>query len=89
MKKYLKNGQNDKNLSSSNYPWKTQWQNIILEQDSLIENISNEDIIQVWHVKRTGSSEVGNYIVLLDDGSHLCTSIFHVNLISSWYPPSN
>lgn len=46
---------------------------------SLIENVSAEQIIQVWHVKRTGCLGVGNYIVLLNDDTHLCTCMMLIN----------
>lgn len=46
---------------------------------SLIENVSAEQIIQVWHVKRTGCLGVGNYIILLNDGTHLCTCMMLIN----------
>ncbi|PKY42847.1 hypothetical protein RhiirA4_507429 [Rhizophagus irregularis] len=61
---------------------------------SLIENIAHNSIRQVWKVTRhRGQKSEPQYVILLDDGSHLCTclwlinrGIFHISLIPQrWY----
>ena len=47
---------------------------------SLIENISHNSIRQVWKVTRhRGQKSEPQHIVLLDDGSHLCTCLWLIN----------
>ena len=47
---------------------------------SLIENISHNNIQQVWRVSRhRGQKSEPQHIVLLDDGSHLCTCLWLIN----------
>lgn len=36
-------------------------------------------VIEVWHVRATGTSNTGHYVVLLDDGTHLCTCLLLMN----------
>ena len=50
---------------------------------SLIRNIPSEAIIEVWHVRATGTQEIGHHVILLDKGTHLCTCLLLVN--KGWY----
>jgi len=36
-------------------------------------------ILEVWHVRATGTSGIGHYVVLLNDGTHLCTCLLLMN----------
>lgn len=36
-------------------------------------------VLEVWHVRATGTSNTGHYVVLLDDGTHLCTCLLLIN----------
>ena len=38
-----------------------------------------ETIIQVWHVRATGTQGLGHYVVLFNDGTHLCTFFLLIN----------
>lgn len=46
---------------------------------SLIQNIPHEKILQVWHVRYTGTSGHGHYVILLNDSTHLCTCLLLIN----------
>ena len=47
---------------------------------SLIENISHDSIQQVWKITRhRGQKSDPQYIIFLDDGSHLCTCLWLIN----------
>ena len=36
-------------------------------------------VLEVWHVRATGTSGIGHYVVLLNDGTHLCTCLLLIN----------
>ena len=55
---------------------KDTWQ--ILYQ-SLIKDIPPEAILEVWFVQATGTQGTGHYVVLLDEGTHLCTCLLLIN----------
>lgn len=46
---------------------------------SLIKTIPLEAIIEVWHVRATGTKGIGHYIILLNEGTHLCTCLLLIN----------
>ena len=47
---------------------------------SLIENIPHNSVQQVWKIIRhRGQKLKPQYIILLDDGSHLCTCLWLIN----------
>jgi hypothetical protein len=46
---------------------------------SLIRTIPLEAIIEVWHVRATGTKGIGHYVILLNEGTHLCTCLLLVN----------
>ncbi|CAB4431444.1 unnamed protein product [Rhizophagus irregularis] len=47
---------------------------------SLIKDVTQETVLEVWHVRATGTSGIGYYVVLLND------AIYHITLISPcWY----
>ena len=47
---------------------------------SLIDNISHENIKEVWKVVRHRSQQASpQYVIILDDGSHLCTCLWLIN----------
>ena len=46
---------------------------------SLIEGITKEMVLEVWHIRATGTSGIGHYVVLLNDGIHLCTCFLLIN----------
>ncbi|GBB86756.1 hypothetical protein RclHR1_13170002 [Rhizophagus clarus] len=46
---------------------------------SLIKNIPPEVILEVWFVRATGTQGIGHYVVLLDEGTHLCTCLLLIN----------
>src|ERR1044072_3877457 len=47
---------------------------------SLIENISHNNIQQVWKVTRhCGQKSEPQYVILLDDSSYLCTCLWLIN----------
>src|ERR1700722_13023343 len=47
---------------------------------SLVENIPYDNIQQVWKVTRhRGQKSEPQYIIILDDGSHLCTCLWLIN----------
>src|SRR5579862_8308589 len=46
---------------------------------SLIKTIPPEAIIEVWHVRETGTKGIGHYVILLDEGTHLCTCLLLIN----------
>jgi len=35
--------------------------------------------MEVWNVRATGTQGIGHYVVLLDEGTHLCTCLFLIN----------
>ncbi|RIB00880.1 hypothetical protein C2G38_2051309 [Gigaspora rosea] len=45
---------------------------------SLIKNV-NQTILKVWNIRATGIAEIGHYVTLLSDGSHLCTCLLLLN----------
>ena len=45
---------------------------------SLIKDVQ-EIVLEVWHVRATGTSGIGHYVVLLNDGTHLCTCLLLIN----------
>ncbi|GES82315.1 hypothetical protein GLOIN_2v1487031 [Rhizophagus clarus] len=53
----------------------------------LVENIPHNNILQVWKVTRhRGQKSEPQYIVLLNDSSHLSNAQFHISLIPQrWY----
>ena len=52
----------------------------IILKTAIIENISHNSIRQVWKVTRhRGQKSEPQHIVLLDDGSHLCTCLWLIN----------
>src|SRR6185437_12884122 len=46
---------------------------------SLIRNIPPEAVIEVWHVRATGTQGMGHYVIILNDGTHLCTCLLLIN----------
>ncbi|CAB4390456.1 unnamed protein product [Rhizophagus irregularis] len=46
---------------------------------SLIKNVSQEIVLEVWHIRATGTSGIGHYVVLLNNGTHLCTCLLLMN----------
>ncbi|CAB4419078.1 unnamed protein product [Rhizophagus irregularis] len=36
-------------------------------------------VLEIWHVRATGTSGIGHYVVLLNDGTHLCTYLLLMN----------
>ena len=46
---------------------------------SLIKTIPPEAIKEVWHVRATGTKGIGHYVILLDEGTHLCTCLLLIN----------
>lgn len=46
---------------------------------SLVKNIPLEAILEVWFVRATGTQGIGHYVVLLDEGTHLCTCLLLIN----------
>src|SRR5581483_9497743 len=46
---------------------------------SLIKPIPQEVIIEVWHVRATETNGTGHYVILLDEGTHLCTCLLLIN----------
>ncbi|PKY62450.1 hypothetical protein RhiirA4_488924, partial [Rhizophagus irregularis] len=46
---------------------------------SLIKDVSQEIVLEVWHIRATGTSGIGHYVVLLNDGTHLCTCLLLMN----------
>ena len=46
---------------------------------SLIKNILHEAIMEVWHVRATGTHGIGYHLILLDEGTHLCTCLLLIN----------
>src|SRR6266496_836516 len=45
---------------------------------SLIKDVQ-EIVLEVWHVRATGTLGIGHYVVLLNDGTHLCTCLLLMN----------
>ncbi|PKB94277.1 hypothetical protein RhiirA5_439157, partial [Rhizophagus irregularis] len=51
---------------------------------SLIKDVSQKIVLEVWHIQATGTSGIGHYVVLLND------AIYHITLISvHWYLKPN
>jgi hypothetical protein len=46
---------------------------------SLIKTIPPEAILEVWNVRATGTQGTGHYVVLLNEGTHLCTCLLLIN----------
>src|SRR5436853_214827 len=46
---------------------------------SLVSNLPTEAIIEVWHVRATGTHGIGYYVILLNEGTHLCTCLLLIN----------
>ena len=46
---------------------------------SLIEGVTQETVLEVWHVRATGTTGIGHYVMLLNDGTHLCTCLLLIN----------
>src|SRR5947207_4524920 len=46
---------------------------------SLVKTIPPEAIIEVWNVRATGTQGTGHYMVLLNEGTHLCTCLLLIN----------
>jgi hypothetical protein len=46
---------------------------------SLVRNVPLEAIREVWFVRATGTQGIGHYVVLLDEGTHLCTCLLLIN----------
>ena len=46
---------------------------------SLIKTIPPEAIVEVWHVRATGTKGIGHYVILLNEGTHLCTCLLLIN----------
>lgn len=46
---------------------------------SLIRNIPLEAIVEVWNVRATRTQTMGHYVILLDEGTHLCTCLLLIN----------
>lgn len=36
-------------------------------------------VLEMWHVRATGTSGIGHYVMLLNDGTHLCTCLLLMN----------
>jgi hypothetical protein len=36
-------------------------------------------VLEIWHIRATGTSGIGHYVVLLNDGTHLCTCLLLMN----------
>ena len=59
---------------------------------SLVGNIPPEAILEVWNVRVTGTKGIGHYVILLNEGTHLCTCLLLINkgacmsaLFPCWY----
>src|ERR1044072_727508 len=46
---------------------------------SLIKTILPEAIMEIWHVRATGTKGIGHYVILLNEGTHLCTCLLLIN----------
>src|SRR6266487_2235532 len=46
---------------------------------SLIKTIPHEAILEVWSVRATGTQGIGHYLILLNEGTHLCTCLLLIN----------
>ena len=46
---------------------------------SLVNDVTQEMVLEIWHVRATGTSGIGHYVVLLNDGTHLCTCLLLMN----------
>jgi len=44
-----------------------------------VSNLPTEAIVEVWHVRATGTQGIGHHVILLDEGTHLCTCLLLVN----------
>ena len=45
----------------------------------MISNLPIEAILEVWHVRATGTQGIGHYVILLNEGTHLCTCLLLIN----------
>ena len=45
----------------------------------MIKNIPHESILEVWNVRATGIQGIGHYLILLNEGTHLCTCLLLIN----------
>jgi hypothetical protein len=45
----------------------------------LVKDVTQEMVVEVWYVQATGMSGIGHYVVLLNDGTHLCTCLLLIN----------
>ncbi|CAB4489194.1 unnamed protein product [Rhizophagus irregularis] len=45
----------------------------------LVSNLPMEAILEVWNVRATGTYGIGHYVILLNDGTHLCTCLLLLN----------
>jgi len=46
---------------------------------SLIKTILSKAILEVWNVQATGTQGKGHFVVLLNEGTHLCTCLLLIN----------
>jgi hypothetical protein len=46
---------------------------------SLVTTIPADTIVEVWSVRATGTHGIGHYVILLDEGTHLCTCLLLIN----------
>ena len=46
---------------------------------SLVTNIPTNAIREVWNLRATGTQGIGHYVILLDEGTHLCTCLLLIN----------
>ncbi|CAB4430411.1 unnamed protein product [Rhizophagus irregularis] len=46
---------------------------------SLVSTIPMEAILEVWNVRATGTRGIGHYVILLNEGTHLCTCLLLIN----------
>ena len=44
-----------------------------------MSDLPTEAIVEVWHVQATGTQGIGHYVILLNEGTHLCTCLLLVN----------
>ncbi|CAG8507286.1 951_t:CDS:2, partial [Cetraspora pellucida] len=46
---------------------------------SLVENISQKAILEVWNAHTTGLTGIRHYVILLNEDTHLCTCLLLIN----------
>ena len=44
-----------------------------------MSNIPKEAILEVWNVRATSTRGIGHYVILLNEGTHLCTCLLLIN----------